>query len=75
MRKNLIKDIARLLGLEIGKEFYVETKYARSRYRFTDTEIKVYDKEMGIWRDGSYIMPLLVEGLCDIWEADDKVTE
>ena len=48
MSKNLIPEIAKLLGVEVGEEFKVKDEYALT-YRFTDDGLKVtYDGDIEI---------------------------
>lgn len=74
MSKNLIPEVAKMLDIEIGKEFYVKSKHncIYSKYRFTNERIEIFEKDVESWRDGSFVLPIIILGLCDITHDKEK---
>lgn len=64
--KNLISEIAKLLNIDIGKEFYIKTNEFYWKHKFTNNDILVFDEEMNIWRSGWYNLPILIMGEYEI---------
>ena len=63
MPENKMKEVAHMLGLEIGEEFKVKGNNEHNKYKFTDTDL-VYDSESK--------MPAIVT-LYDLLKGEDEI--
>lgn len=77
MNKNLIPEIAKLLNVEIGKEFYIKSKHncIHPKFRFTNERIEIYDEKVEKWRDGSFVLHLIILGVYDIMHDKEKYND
>lgn len=69
---NRMKGVAKLLGVELGKEFYIEG--VKERFKITDAGVEYYSIDYGTWFS---IMPIVLQKLLngtyvikDIWTPD-----
>ena len=63
MTKNLIPEIAKLLGVEIGEEFKViDTHENECTVRFIENNLQVFDELDKNWRDFARAVGLIVSG-------------
>lgn len=69
---NRMKGVAKLLGVELGKEFYI--KGNKERFKITDAGVKYYSIDYGKWFP---TMPIVLQKLLDgtyviknIWTPD-----
>lgn len=69
---NRMKGVAKLLGVELGKEFYIEGN--KERFKITDAGVKYYSIDYGKWFP---TMPIALQNLLDgtyvikdIWTPD-----
>lgn len=69
---NRMKGVAKLLGVELGKEFYIEGD--KDRFKITDAGVEYYSVAYGKWFS---TMPIVLEKLLngtyvikDIWAPD-----
>ena len=70
MAKNLIPEIAELLGVELGEEFIIEEdKSSNKFFRFTEYGVKVRDisgKDIALSRADVAILNELILGRCEL---------
>ena len=69
---NRMKGVAKLLGVELGKEFYIEG--VKERFKITDAGVEYYSIDYGTWFS---TMPIVLQKLLngtyvikDIWTPD-----
>ena len=48
MPENKMKEVAQLLGVEIGEEFKVKGNNEHNKYKFTDTDLDVYRNNVSV---------------------------
>ena len=49
MAKNYMSNIAKMLGVELGEEFVLNTGYCDTRYKFTHDGLAVQCEKNGVW--------------------------
>ncbi len=74
--KNIMPEIAKLLGVEINEEFYIKDATGKDDdlHRFTSETFEYYDQSMGEWCETMRFVDLVC-GLAEIVKKPFKPTE
>ena len=63
MAKNYMKDVARMLGVELGEEFKLDGR--KTKYKFTENGLYFYAPD-GWWQCSNVMLPEILKGELEI---------